>query len=141
MPDVSFPDDLMAMGHTVLPLRALHFVKSKCPRDTYEALFSLLFDKFWSQPNLNVTKFDVFTQVLAEKFSPEEVKTILAAASRSEVKDALKNATQQALDRGAFGAPWLWVTNGEGKGEPFFGSDRYDLLASNSQSSRLTTAP
>lgn len=27
--------------------------------------------------------------------------------------------------QGAFGCPWFWVTNREGKGEPFFGSDRY----------------
>jgi hypothetical protein len=27
--------------------------------------------------------------------------------------------------QGAFGCPWFWVTNSEGKSEPFFGSDRY----------------
>jgi len=27
--------------------------------------------------------------------------------------------------QGAFGCPWFWVTNLEGKSEPFFGSDRY----------------
>lgn len=48
----------------------------------------------------------------------------MAAATTQEVKDLLTAATGEALERGAFGAPWLWVTDGEGRGEPFFGSDR-----------------
>lgn len=50
---------------------------------------------------------------------------ILKAASEKEWKDKLLANTQKALDLGAFGAPWFWVRNGEGKEEPFFGSDRY----------------
>ena len=52
---------------------------------------------------------------------------ILKAASEMEWKDKLLANTQKALDLGAFGAPWFWVRNGEGKEEPFFGSDRYVL--------------
>ena len=29
--------------------------------------------------------------------------------------------------QGAFGCPWYWATNSEGKSEPFFGSDRHVL--------------
>ena len=61
-------------------------------------------------------------------FSSEDVKKIVEAASSQEAKDNLKKATQEALDRGAFGAPWIWVTNSKGEGEPFFGSDRYESL-------------
>lgn len=59
-------------------------------------------------------------------FSSKECEVILAAAKEQEVKDMLTASTQEALERGAFGAPWLWVTNGAGggKGEAFFGSDR-----------------
>lgn len=69
----------------------------------------------------------MLTKVLGEcgKFSSEECEAILAAAQTQEVKDMLTGATQEALGRGAFGAPWLWVTNVDGKGEPFFGSDRF----------------
>jgi glutathione S-transferase kappa 1 len=55
------------------------------------------------------------------------VAEILKAASEKEWKDKLLANTQKALDLGAFGAPWFWVRNGEGKEEPFFGSDRYVL--------------
>lgn len=58
-------------------------------------------------------------------FTSSEVRKIMEGASTAEFKDRLKAKTQEALDRGAFGAPWLWVTNSKGKGEPFFGSDRY----------------
>ena len=50
---------------------------------------------------------------------------ILKAAGEKEWKDKLLANTQKALDLGDFGAPWFWVRNGEGKEEPFFGSDRY----------------
>jgi len=55
----------------------------------------------------------------------EDVKGIIAAAQTQDVKDLLTQATQEALDRDAFGAPWLWVRNDAGEEEPFFGSDRY----------------
>lgn len=85
-----------------------------------------LFRAFWTPPNRNLTQVDVLAEVLAGfgKFSPGECEAVLAAAKEQEVKDLLTKSTQAALDRGAFGAPWLWVTNGQGKSEPFFGSDR-----------------
>ena len=60
-------------------------------------------------------------------FTDAQVKEIMAAAGGQEMKDRLKEVTGQALEKGAFGAPWLWVvTDRDGrKGEPFFGSDRY----------------
>ncbi|KAI0114961.1 thioredoxin-like protein [Daldinia grandis] len=59
-------------------------------------------------------------------FAAEEVAEILRAEKSAEYKDALRETTQRALDQGAFGAPWLWVTNAAtGKSEPFFGSDRW----------------
>lgn len=51
-------------------------------------------------------------------------------------KEELTAKTQEALERGAFGAPFFWVvkTDTEGQGttveeEPFFGSDRYVFTA------------
>ena len=61
-------------------------------------------------------------------FSESEVKSIMEATTQKEWKDKLLGNTQKALDQGAFGAPWFWVRNGEGKEEPFFGSDRYVLM-------------
>jgi len=57
-------------------------------------------------------------------FSGDQVHEIMEAIKTQEVKDLLKQTTQEALDRGAYGAPWLWVRNSSGVEEPFFGSDR-----------------
>jgi glutathione S-transferase kappa 1 len=43
-------------------------------------------------------------------------------------KDALKAATDEAVERGAFGFPAIFVTK-DGQDEMFFGSDRFPLLA------------
>lgn len=111
--------------------------------------------RFWSAPNMDLSKPQNVAQALSEipanfrgyldgaisssipqpitaqnssstpLFTPSEVEKIMEGASASGFKDRLKAKTQEALDHGAFGAPWLWVTNSTGKGEPFFGSDRY----------------
>lgn len=57
-------------------------------------------------------------------FAAGQVDAIVKGATSQQMKDALREATQQALDRGAFGAPWIWAANGKGDEEPFFGSDR-----------------
>lgn len=59
-------------------------------------------------------------------FTTADVAAIVRAAGDPQYKDALRRTTEEALGRGAFGAPWLWATNGEtGRSEPFFGSDRW----------------
>ncbi|KAF3770163.1 thioredoxin-like protein [Cryphonectria parasitica EP155] len=129
-PQIRFPKDLMSMGHTILPLRCLHYIKRQYPTETYHAMLEHLFHAFWTPPNLNLTQVDVLAKVLADSglFSPKECETILVAAKEQEVKDMLTRTTQEALDKGAFGAPWLWVTNAQGKSEPFFGSDRFNYV-------------
>ena len=48
----------------------------------------------------------------------------MAATKDQEYKDHVKGVVVEALSRGAFGAPWLWVTDSKGRSQPFFGSDR-----------------
>ncbi|KAK4193581.1 glutathione S-transferase kappa 1 [Podospora australis] len=131
---LQFPSDLMKVGMTVLPLRTLHYVQSHHSPEVFEATLLYLFQKFWTPPNVDLTSPQNLAQALSEvpgpegkgkQFAEEEVKKIMAATGTKEVKDRLTNTTQEALDRGAFGAPWLWVVDENGKGEPFFGSDRF----------------
>nr|ABV24051.1 gluthathione S-transferase kappa [Takifugu obscurus] len=56
------------------------------------------------------------------------IKDALEMAASKEIKDKLKDATQKALDYGAFGFPLL-VYHRNGSPEIFFGSDRFELLA------------
>lgn len=46
-----------------------------------------------------------------------------AAMQTGEIKSALRDATQSAIDAGVFGSPFMIVD-----GEPFWGSDRLDML-------------
>jgi glutathione S-transferase kappa 1 len=64
--------------------------------------------------------------LLQKKFTPAQADEIIAGAGTPEYKQKLINITNKVVDeQGAFGCPWFWVTNEVGKGEPFFGSDRY----------------
>jgi glutathione S-transferase kappa 1 len=99
------------------------FTKATFPRTLYESAFQELWVGMWEQ-GLDVSKPGLLAEVLARHFSHDDVKRILEAANTPEWKQKLLNNTQMALDKGAFGAPWFWVRNAEGKEEPFFGSDR-----------------
>lgn len=52
------------------------------------------------------------------------VDSIAAAAETQPIKDALKSATDDAIKRGAFGVPTMFVGQ-----RMFWGNDRLDLLA------------
>ena len=53
-------------------------------------------------------------------FDPEE---ILALSADEEVKNALKETTEKAVQRGVFGAPSMFVGD-----ELFFGQDRLEFV-------------
>ncbi|KAH9887465.1 thioredoxin-like protein [Xylariomycetidae sp. FL2044] len=164
--NVSPPGNLMEMGRTILPLRALHYIKAHYPQSVYYTTFHYLFHAFWTQHRAPITP-ESLAQALQEVpvpvpvpttnattsttttststtipttttttipttdrrrllFDAAQTKQILEAAGSPEYKDRLRCAVEEALDRGAFGAPWLWVTdNAGGRSEPFFGSDRW----------------
>jgi 2-hydroxychromene-2-carboxylate isomerase len=48
---------------------------------------------------------------------------LIATAERQEVKDGLRDNTERAIERGAFGAPTFFVGN-----EMFWGNDRFDFV-------------
>ncbi|KAI1143873.1 thioredoxin-like protein [Hypoxylon sp. FL0543] len=139
--NVSPPGDLMEAGKTQIPLRALHYVKKHHSLRTYLTTWHYLFHAFWTlhQPPITPEALrkalsDVpsdFSPASSEKrsklFTASEVEEILRAAASPEYKDVLRQATETALKLGAFGAPWLWVTNeATQESEPFFGSDRWN---------------
>lgn len=124
---------MFAFGHTVSPLRALHYIKANYPEHVFLSTIAYFLYKHWTPPNTKLADDEALRGTLEEAtekptggrklFTKEDVAKIMDG--RAAMKDALKNETQDALDKGAFGAPWLWVTNFQGESEPFFGSDRY----------------
>ncbi|KAI3337469.1 thioredoxin-like protein [Xylariaceae sp. AK1471] len=148
--NISVPGDLMEIGKTLVPMRALTYIKSAFPVPIYKTAFAYLFHAFWTLhkiPNSEAILAEVLSEIPSDfylecfnsspsppspspssskkLFTPKQVTQILDAISTAEVKAALKGRVDEALKRGAFGAPWIWATNANGRSEPFFGSDRW----------------
>lgn len=127
--------DLMKVGNTVGPLRALHFVRANYSKDTLLATLGAFFYTFWhGGPHSNLNDDESLRRCLAEatdKHVGGSGKKLFTAAEaqkivdgRAAMKQSLSGETGKALELGAFGAPWFWAVNDKGEGQPFFGSDR-----------------
>ncbi|KAI1027265.1 hypothetical protein LB504_007712 [Fusarium proliferatum] len=125
------PPDIVAIAKTVSPLRALHFIKENYPEPTYLAAIRYLFHKIWLPPHVNLAEDEKLIAALKEAtdeldggsgkklFSDEDVEKIMNG--RESMKERVKDLTGEAVQKGAFGAPWLIVTRDDGKSEAFFG--------------------
>ncbi|KAJ7492022.1 putative glutathione S-transferase kappa 1 [Mycena latifolia] len=125
VPDIEIPPHIPLM--TLNTQRSLCYIKATFPQSTFEQAWLALFKAMWIPPYANPALPDAVPGVLRDTklFSDKEVDEIVAAASQKQWKDCLLENTKKVVDQGAFGAPWMWVRNGQGKEEPFFGSDRF----------------
>ncbi|KAK7063665.1 putative glutathione S-transferase kappa 1 [Favolaschia claudopus] len=128
VPELRVPEFFPIM--TVLPQRALCYIKETFPQSTFEKAWLAFFQANWIPPHTNLSEPDTFRSFLTEKklFSDEEADAILAATKDKKWKDKLLENTKTVLELGAFGAPWIMVRNAGGKEEPFFGSDRFHYV-------------
>ena len=103
-----------------LPLmRAAVAVQQRLP-ERFEAFLTLIFQAMWVQAR-NLGDPAVLAEVLvAGGFDPQQ---LLALTAEQAIKDALKANTDEAVKRGVFGAPSLFVGD-----ELFFGQDRLDFV-------------
>jgi len=104
-------------------MRCMLYVKRQYSREQYEAAFQQLYTFLWEK-HQDVSKPEVLAECLAQHFESEEVKTIISKGTDPQYKKLLQDDVAALVAKGAFGAPWMIVTNVEGKQEPFFGSDR-----------------
>ncbi|MGV8920107.1 MAG: 2-hydroxychromene-2-carboxylate isomerase [Pseudomonas sp.] len=106
--------------NTLQLMRAVTGVQMRLP-ERFEAFVAALFTALWvDEVNLNDPQLIGRTLIKAG-FSIEE---ILGLSNDPEVKAQLRATTDEALARGVFGAPTMFV--GE---EMFFGQDRLDFVA------------
>lgn len=101
------------------------YIKDKYPYEQYENIFLDLWVWLW-QEHKDISKPDVLASCLFKHFSDKaEVEKIVKAGANPVYKQKLNDQTKMLVEeKGAFGAPWWWVKNKEGREEPFFGSDR-----------------
>ncbi|KAG0054147.1 Glutathione S-transferase kappa 1 [Gryganskiella cystojenkinii] len=115
---------------TVHVMRALIVVKNQEPAK-YQLAIELLYDAYWNQDK-DITQKDVVVATLAPAFggSAAKVEEILQQATDKDVKQELTKNTEEALEKGAFGAP-SFVVKASGSEEEhfFFGSDRFELMS------------
>jgi 2-hydroxychromene-2-carboxylate isomerase len=94
----------------------------------FEPFHRAVYPAFWAEGE-NLGKPEVVLRV-AEK-AGLDARALLEAAGDAEVKAELRANTEEAVARGAFGAPTFFV-----EGEMFFGNDRLDFVERAVASSR-----
>ena len=105
--------------NTLVLMRAVTGVQLRQP-ERFAAFIDCLFKALWIDGR-NLNDPATVGAVLSENgFDPEE---ILALSAEEEVKNALKDTTEKAVQRGVFGAPSMFVD-----GQLFFGQDRLDFV-------------
>ena len=85
--------------------------------DTY---IDTIFNAIWVESR-NMGDIDTVIEVLSD--AGLDAKSILEATQNPEVKQQLISNTEQAVERGLFGAPTMFVD-----GEMFFGQDRLQFV-------------
>ncbi|MDR2308317.1 MAG: 2-hydroxychromene-2-carboxylate isomerase [Paucimonas sp.] len=105
--------------NTLLLMRGLIGTQLFAP-ERFEALLKVLFEGLFVHAR-NLSEPAVLDETLAQ--GGLDAEAFHALAARPEVKDALRQATEQAVERGLFGAPTFIV-----EGQMYFGQDRLDFV-------------
>jgi len=84
----------------------------------------------WSEDKDVHTAEDITAVGRSAGMEEDEIAHCLAAMKTDSVKTALKAMTAEAVERGAFGAPTMFFHEDGEKEEMFWGSDRFEMVAS-----------
>ncbi|BEP38707.1 2-hydroxychromene-2-carboxylate isomerase (plasmid) [Variovorax sp. V59] len=104
---------------TLFLMRAVTGIQLRRP-EQLQQLLGCVFKALWIDA-LNLNDAQLTARTLVEGgFDPAEIERL---AQDAETKAALKATTQEAVERGVFGAPTLFVG-----GQMFFGQDRMDFV-------------
>ena len=105
--------------NTLMLMRAVTGMQLRHP-ERFAAFIDCLFKALWVDGR-NLDEPTTVAAVLTENgFDPNEVLTLTAD---EQIKAALKDNTEKAVQRGVFGAPSMFVDN-----QLFFGQDRLDFV-------------
>ena len=118
------------MGHgTLSAQRFLTAANEACPENV-ESLSRELWIRLWSNGK-EIHEEDTFMELAARCGVSSEVAAELCRLSkRPEIKQKLKDVTEEAIELGAFGMPCTVATPpGYDKPQLYFGSDRLELFA------------
>jgi len=109
--------------------RYITAVQQECP-EKFEAVCREIWKRSWGPEDATVhSEEDLRIVSKRGKLSGEETEACLARAKEVDVKLKLKELTDEAVERGAFGAPSLFFSPDGGREEMLWGSDRFDMMA------------
>ena len=105
--------------NTLVLMRAVTGIQLRQP-ERFQAFIDCLFRAIWVEGRNLGDPAGVAAVLTEAGFDPDEV---LALANDDRTKTALKDKTEEAIQRGVFGAPSMFVGN-----DMFFGQDRLDFV-------------
>lgn len=119
---LAFPSEFPT--NTLMVMRLLCVLRSEHP-EVLEDVSRSFWRRYWGQ-GLSVNSDDDIAAVMRE----HQLDTALQARLGDlDVKQLLRDATDEAVARGAFGFPAMFVRDDDGDDQLYFGSDRLALLA------------
>jgi 2-hydroxychromene-2-carboxylate isomerase len=105
--------------NTLMLMRAVTGMQLRHP-ERFQTFIDCLFIALWVEGRSLNDPATVAAVLTQNGFDPNEV---LALTADEEVKAALKDNTEKAVQRGVFGAPSMFIDN-----QLFFGQDRLDFV-------------
>lgn len=105
------------------PLNTMHLMRGATAyleEPEFQTYLAAILNALWSE-QLNMESPEVVAEVLTK--AGIDVTDFMARISETEVKERLKDTTEEAVARGVFGAPSFFVN-----GEMFFGQDRLSFV-------------
>lgn len=105
--------------NTLMLMRAVTGMQLRHP-ERFQAFIDCLFKALWVEGRSLDDPATVASVLTQNGFDPNEV---LALTVDEDVKAALKDNTEKAVQRGVFGAPSMFIDN-----QLFFGQDRLDFV-------------
>jgi len=113
-------------------LRVMRFLYIVNKEDTMaaEKFAYHLWRKYWID-DIDITLVDVWKEISAKIGIPDDkTEKWIEKSKGEEAKNGLRKVTEEAIARGAFGAPTFFILKEDGSEEMYFGSDRFHIMAS-----------
>lgn len=117
LPNARFPANFPASS--VAPSRVLYWIERHAP-EKVAPFAEGAFRAYWLEGN------DVSDGSVAVKVATElgfNAEAVAAGVQEQEIKDRLRHITEDAMEHGVFGSPFIEID-----GEPFWGFDRFDQI-------------
>lgn len=112
---------------TAAPMRFLTALERRNPAKVPD-MARALWMRIWSRDLPIHDDASIKEAALEAGLNAQLIDQLLKESSTAEIKDLLKQRTDEAIDSGAFGAPWIVVQQPGQPEKTFFGSDRLPII-------------